>query len=275
MPVRCLSACVNAQAGTGDRFFPLTDKLNSHFKDIAGRMAMEKEILTSRDLMLIGELAASIGLEINNPLMSIMSCARTLFDESNKGSKERDIALRIIKEGGRVAEVVRSLLLFASFDEEKKIVVSLYGIVKGSLLLTEMRLRGEGIKIKLDIPNDLQKILAHPQQIQQVFLNIINDARYVLNQKYPEVYENKILEISSEEITINNHPYVKTTFCDSGVSRDKAIDQFFVPKSRRSVTGVVLDDNYRIIENHGGKLITDSKEGKFTKVCVVLPVINQ
>lgn len=138
-------------------------------------------------------------------------------------------------------------------------------------------MRKDGIRVTLDIPQDLPEILAHPQQIQQVFLNLVHNARYALNQKYPETHENKILEILGERITIQNHPYVKITFYDDGIGisakiKNEAIKPFFTTKPHGEGTGLGLSISHKIIKNHGGKIVIDSIEGEFTKVALILPV---
>ncbi|MDN3512237.1 MAG: PAS domain S-box protein [Candidatus Jettenia sp.] len=251
------------------------------FLDITEKITLQREAERSRHLASLGELAASVGHEINNPITGIINCAQILFNKSSEGSKERDIADRIIKEANRIAGITGSLLSFArqSDAKEKKSIVSVHEIITNTLVLTEAQLRKEGIMVKLDVSPKLPQIIAHPQQIQQVFLNAISNARYALNQKYLEAHDNKILEIIGEETTIDNRPAVKITFYDHGTGipariRDKIMEPFYTTKPRGKGTGLGLSISYSIIRDHEGWLIIDSVEGKFTKVSVVLPAFK-
>ncbi|GAB63669.1 MAG: PAS domain-containing sensor histidine kinase [Candidatus Jettenia sp.] len=251
------------------------------FLDITEKITLQREAERSRHLAALGELAAGVGHEINNPITGIINCAQILFNKSKEESREKDLARRIIKEGNRIANIVHSLLSFARRDtREKKSVVSIREILYETLILTEAYLRKEGIRIKLDIPHNLPAIAVHPHLIQQVFLNVINNARYALNQKYPEANDNKTLEISGEEVTIDDRPYVKMMFYDQGIGipariKDKIMEPFFTTKPTGKGTGLGLNVSHNIISNYRGKITIDSKEGEFTKVTIILPAISQ
>ncbi len=246
--------------------------------DITEKIILQKEAEQSRHLASLGELAAGVGHEINNPITGVINCAQILFNKSQEGSKERDLASRIIKDGDRIARIVDSLLSFARpGSKEKKSIVSVNEILSDTVILTGAQLRKEGIKLKVDIPQKLPEIIANPQLIQQVFLNAINNARYALNQKYPETHDKKILEIIGEEIMMNDHSYVKVTFYDHGTGipahiKDKVMNPFVTTKPNSKGTGLGLSLSHKIVNDHGGKLMIDSIEGEFTKVSVILPV---
>lgn len=248
------------------------------FWDITEKVTLQREAERSRHLASLGELAAGVGHEINNPITGIINCAQILLNKSKNGSREKDIASRIIKEGNRIASITSRLLSFARMDNfiEKKTIVNIGEVLSDTFILTETQLQKEDIKIRIDLPRGLPGIIAHPQQIQQVFLNTIINARYALNQKYPGTHDDKILEILGEKIVIDDHPYVKITFCDHGIGipthvKDKVMEPFFTTKPRGVGTGLGLSISCRIIQDHGGKLMIDSIEGKFTKVIIMLP----
>ncbi|TLD42751.1 MAG: Signal transduction histidine kinase [Candidatus Jettenia ecosi] len=251
------------------------------FLDITEKITLQREAERSRHLAALGELAAGVGHEINNPITGIINCAQILFNKSKEESREKDLARRVIKEGNRIANIVHSLLSFTRRDtHEKKSMVSIREILYETLILTEAYLRKEGIRIKLDIPHNLPAITVHPHLIQQVFLNVINNARYALNQRYPEANDNKTLEISGEEVTIDNCPYVKIMFYDQGIGipariKDKIMEPFFTTKPTGKGTGLGLNVSHNIISNYHGKITIDSKEGEFTKVTIILPARSQ
>ncbi len=250
------------------------------FWDITEKILLERAAERSRHLAALGELAAGVGHEINNPMTGIINCAQILFNKSKEGSREKDISSRIIKEGDRITNIVHRLLVFSRpiNKEEKRSIVRIHDILSDTLILTESQLRKEGIRLQSYIPRDLPAIFVHPQQIQQVFLNILSNARYALNKKYhgKGITGDKVLEILAKEIAIDNQPHVKLTFYDHGTGipsdiRKKIMSPFFTTKPRGEGTGLGLSISYNIIKDHGGKLMIDSVEGKFTKVIVILP----
>ncbi len=247
------------------------------FWDITEKVALQMEAVRTRHLASLGELAAGVAHEINNPITGVINCAQILSDRSSDGSKDKDIANRIIKEGKRIADIVNNLLCFSSpRGSKEKNNVSIHEILSDTLIMAETQLEKEGINLRLNIPRTLPKVIAHHQQIQQVFLNLISNARYALNQKYTDTHENKILEISGEETTMNNNRYVKITFYDHGTGIpsnmiDKVMDPFFTIKPRGRGTGLGLSISHGIIVEHGGTIAINSIEGEFTKVAVALP----
>lgn len=251
------------------------------FWDITEKVSLEKEAILNRQLAALGKIAASVGHEINNPLTGIINYAQILFNNSVEKSKEKDIASRIIKEGNRIANIIKILLSFVRPCErkEEKGIVGIPEILSETITLAGSQLKKEGIKVKLAIPATLPGIIAHPEQIQQVFLNVISNALYALNQKYPETHDDKILEISGEEITIDGHSYVKITFYDHGIGipahiKDKVIDPFFTTKPRGKGTGLGLSISHSIIKDHGGKIVINSTEGEYTRIAFILPAEN-
>ncbi|MCF6158671.1 MAG: PAS domain S-box protein [wastewater metagenome] len=249
------------------------------FWDITEKIVMEKEAIRNRQLAALGELAASVAHEINNPISGVINYAQILFNKGSDGSKGKDIAGRIIKEGDRIANIVKSLLFFARNADikEKKDMVCIHEILSDTLALVSAQLRKDGVKVKLNVPKDLPKISAYPQQVQQIFLNAVSNARYALNQKYPGPYDDKKLEIFAETTT-DNYPSVKITFYDHGTGipatvKDKIMDPFFTTKPRGKGTGLGLSICDGIMKDHGGKLIIDSIEGEYTKFIIIFPVL--
>ncbi|MFV9690134.1 MAG: PAS domain-containing protein [Desulfobacteria bacterium] len=244
--------------------------------DITEKRTLQAEAMQAAHLASLGELAAGVAHEINNPINGIINYAQILIDESGAESGSGDIANRILKDGDRIANIVRSLLSFARAGKNEKSAVRISELLADVLALTGTQLRKESIKITVDIPEDLPEIIAHPKEIEQVFLNIINNARYALNRKYQGAHRDKSLEVTGERVIVKNCPYVRITFHDHGTGipdhlRDKVVAPFFSTKPKGVGTGLGLSISHGIINDHGGSLKIDSIEGKFTKVIIDLP----
>ncbi len=245
-------------------------------RDITERKQAEAETLRAGHLASLGELAAGVAHEINNPINGIINYAEILSRKSAQGSSDRDVATRIIKEGDRIANIVRSLLSFARDSKEEKKPVHVYTIMSESLALTETQMRKDGINLNINIPHDLPPIVAQPQQIEQVFLNILSNARYALNEKYNGEHDKKILEIKCSTVSIDNTPYIRTLFHDQGTGipeqiMGKIMNPFFSTKAGNVGTGLGLSISHGIVSDHNGKMIFESNEGEFTKVLIDLP----
>jgi PAS domain S-box-containing protein len=241
--------------------------------------ASEAETVRASQLASLGQLAAGVAHEVNNPINGIINLAQMLSDITGEDSKEHDVAGRIINEGDRIANIVSSLLSFARHEKDEKMSVSVVDILSDSLSLTRAQLRKDGINVVLDMPSNLPSVIANFQKIEQVFINIINNARYALNQKYSGAHEDNILTISGKTIDIEGCGYVRVIFYDSGSGipdevMDKIVDPFFSTKPRGKGTGLGLSISHGIISDHGGHLKIESVKEKFTKVIIDLPLIH-
>ena len=246
-------------------------------EEITDRRMAEAEVIRASQLAALGELAAGVAHEINNPINGIINYAQLLLNKSRQDDMGKDLAARIIKESDRIAHIVRSLLSFAREGEEDRHPVQIHEIMSDTLALTEAQLRKDGIMLEVDIPVNLPRVIAQPQQLEQVFLNIISNARYALNQKYPGEHKNKILEIRCNEIINRKRPHIRISFNDRGTGipdeiRNKVMNPFYSTKPSHIGTGLGLSISHSIIKNHGGVLTFDSVEGEYTKVIIELPL---
>jgi PAS domain S-box-containing protein len=244
---------------------------------VAQDITIQTEALRAGHLASIGELAAGVAHEINNPVNGIINFAQLLIDELEKGQMpSNDIPNMIIKEGDRVAAIVRSLLSFAREGENTMTPVKAKDILDDVLTLTMAQLTKDGIRLTCDLPDDLPDIFCNFQQIQQVFLNIINNSRYALNKKFPGSDPKKNLFIIGMTKIINNKRMVQIVFHDQGTGIpahiiDKVLNPFFSTKPAGSGTGLGLAISHGIVSNHNGKLTIESEDTEYTKVTVLLP----
>jgi len=242
--------------------------------------AREGESFRLSHLASIGELAAGVAHEINSPINGIINCAEILQDKSGKDTVEYEIAGKIIKGVESISYIVRSLLSFAREDDEEKVFVNLYEILQEALTIIRRILVKDNIKLEVNLSNGLPQIAGHPQKLQQVFLNILSNARYALNQKYPGKHEDKILEVTGEEVVIDGKSFIRLVFYDSGIGIppeiiNKIITPFFSTKPRGKGTGLGLSISHGIINSHKGILRFESRKGEFAKAIVELPVMEK
>jgi two-component system NtrC family sensor kinase len=264
------------------RAFPIkeADRVSSVLllaSDITEKMALQAEAMQACHLATLGELAAGIAHEINNPITGIINCGQILINECRAESMENDIGKRIVKEGERIGRIVTTLLSYARDDDrERRKTTSVPPILEESIILTQAQIRKEGIDLKIDLPGDLPDVDVNFQQIQQCFINIISNARYALNEKYSRRHKNKLLQITGEQVIISDRPYVRIVFHDQGVGISPQelpllTKAFFSTKPFGKGTGLGLNITDKIITDHGGSLSFESLKGEFTRVIIDLP----
>jgi PAS domain S-box-containing protein len=250
------------------------------YRDITEKKLLQAETARAGQLASIGELAAGVAHEINNPINGIINCAQLLIDDDNETQEQAEISMRIKKAGSRIAMIVRNLLSFARDPEEEPVLTHLKSVLSDSLDLTETQIRKDGIDLNIKIPDSLPMVKICSHKIQQVFLNIISNARYALNQKFPHVHEDKVFQINGEMVETNQTKYVRIIFHDHGTGipaniLDRIWDPFFTSKPPGKGTGLGLSISQAIIKDHDGRLYVDSVEGEYAKIVIDLPILEE
>ncbi|GBE01774.1 blue-light-activated protein [bacterium BMS3Bbin06] len=245
--------------------------------DITEMRVLEKEAIKSGQLASIGELAAGVAHEINNPINGIINYAQILLDETDSTSFQYDVSERILREGDRIAKIVKGLLFFARYRKGERVLARVDALVSEALQLYGAQLRKDGIFIKVYIDELLPEVVVNPQQIEQVFLNLLSNARYALNEKYPSNHKDKTIEISASEMQINDRLYLGVVFFDRGTGipddiKNRIPEPFVTTKPAGIGTGLGLSISHGIIKDHGGEILIDSELGVYTKITIILPV---
>jgi C4-dicarboxylate-specific signal transduction histidine kinase len=243
-------------------------------------MALQAEAVRSAHLASLGELAAGVAHEINNPISGIIGYAEILTQTCKRHEIETEIPARIIKEGHRIAKITGNLLSFSQNRKQLLSPVRMQTVIADALALTAKLFQRSHITVRLDIPEQLPTVMADRQQLQQVFINLLNNARYALEQINKDQHEEKIVDIQCTTILLRDRHYVRTTVSDNGPGipedvLDKICDPFYTSKPRGKGTGLGLSISYGIIEAHNGRLFFESQEGSYTKAIVDLPVVTE
>lgn len=240
--------------------------------------ALEAQLRQAQKLESIGTLAGGVAHEINNPINGIMNYAQLIRDRT-EGQDEtvEEFAGEIIHETERVAALVRNLLSFARQEKQYPSPVRLCDVVNGTLSLVRTILRHDQIAIEVDVPPYLPRISCCSQQIQQVVMNLVVNARDALNEKFSGADENKKISISATPFERDGQQWVRTTIEDHGPGipvevRERIFDPFFTTKSRDKGTGLGLAISYGIVSDHQGTLTVESKPGEWTRFHIDLPV---
>ncbi|MCE5281312.1 MAG: PAS domain-containing protein [Deltaproteobacteria bacterium] len=277
-------------AGQGPRivdvtYFPVFDDQGNvegvvlNARDITETRKLEEQLMQSQRIESIGTLAGGVAHEINNPINGIMNYAQLILDSLDKGNPAGTFAQEILHETQRIAKIVRNLLTFARHEKQSHSPARLSDIVSAVLSLIQTVMRHDQITLEVVIPEDLPKFKCRSQQIQQVLMNLLTNARDSLNERYPGFSPDKKIRLVAELIHKEGRRYIRTTVEDHGVGipleiRDRIFDPFFTTKPKETGTGLGLSISYGIVRDHGGELIVESEPGQYARFHMDLCVDN-
>lgn len=242
-------------------------------RDITERHKMQEQAAENQRLASLGEMAAGIAHEINNPISGVITYAELLKDELMQNSEMHTFAGEIVREGNRIAKIVKNLLAFARKEEVEKTPNDIEEIINDSLNLFKANMKKHGVVIHKDVPESLEYIMCSRHQIQQIFINLLSNAIFALNEKYPNIEEmDKVVDLK-----IRSHrDYLRIEFKDHGMGMKKEtikriFEPFFTTKRPDFGTGLGLSVSYGIIKDHNGQIRVESEPGKWTKFTIDLP----
>jgi PAS domain S-box-containing protein len=233
-------------------------------EDITEKKKIEEELFRATKHASVGRLAAGVAHEIGNPLASISSLVQELQTEDLSAFASSSLTT-INEHVHRIARIVRNLGDFARLYPRQKIPTSLREILETTLNLVRYDKNFRKIEIRTDV-RDTPPLKIDPDQIQQVFLNLILNARDAMP-------DGGTLDIS----VMQSDGYVVMLFADTGSGiapemRDKVFDPFFSTKGPTKGTGLGLSICYSIIKDHGGTIEIDSGKDKGTRFTIRIPV---
>jgi signal transduction histidine kinase len=262
-------------------YAPFTDvdgtvKVLIMLRDITEERAHQAETMRAAQLASIGELAAGVAHEINNPINGIINYAQILQDQIDTGQNSGDILGRIIREGERIAAIVSNLLAFARDHNEEVDFVMVDTVIDDALALINHKMFKDGILVTVEIPENLPLVQVNPQRLQQVFLNLLSNARYALNQRYSGKDPGKTLIIACHRILLEDRTFVRIRFTDQGIgippeTIDKIFDPFFSTKKPGEGTGLGLSISHGLVKDFHGFLRVESVPNQFTALTIDLP----
>ncbi|MFO7937894.1 MAG: PAS domain S-box protein [Kiritimatiellia bacterium] len=249
-------------------------------RDISHRRALEAELRRSLKLQAIGTFAGGVAHEINNPIMGISGYTQIIAD-SAKDPATREYCEEIRKQTSRIHGLVKDLLGYARADEaQHPQSVALSEVVDSTLSLVRTVIRHDYIKLSVEIPDNLPHIRCRCQQIQQVVMNLVTNARDALNSRYSDSDGNKRITISAQTVERNDKQCIRLSVEDTGIGiaddvQQRLFDPFFTTKAEGKGTGLGLWIVYRIVHDHGGDIGFETEPGKFTRFNIYLPVSIQ
>jgi signal transduction histidine kinase len=236
-------------------------------KSAEERREMEQLIITDR-LASVGELAAGIAHELNNPLTGVIGFAQMVLDKDMPDGIRKDMQV-VYSEAQRAAQVVKNLLSFAQKHAPEKQLMSINSIIDKVLELRAYEQKVNNIRVNTRLVPDLPGVRADYFQLQQVFLNIIINAEYFMI----EAHNGGNLAITTERAG----DIIKVSFADDGpgIAEENLghlFDPFFTTKEVGKGTGLGLSICHGIVAEHGGRIYVESELGEGATFIVELPI---
>lgn len=242
------------------------------FRDITENMRLEAQLKQQQRLEALGTLSSGVAHEIKNPLTVILNSAE-LLERKCQSEDLRQFTDKIIRETERVAKIVTNMLAFARQEllEDPFEAVHVKDIIDPVLSIIQSVLKKDGISLEVELPDNLPPINCRSQQIQQVLMNLLTNARDAMNTRFSDRDETKkIIQIRCREFVKDNRVWIRTTVEDAGPGirpsvAPRIFDPFFTTKPRGTGTGLGLSVSHGIIADHSGELQVESVPGQFTR----------
>jgi len=232
---------------------------------------MQQELIANSRLATIGQMAAGIAHEINNPLTGVIGYSELLMKENLPEDIKDDI--KMIAEGGqRVADIVRRMLTFARQTKPMREIVSINEIIETTLEMRASAMKTSNINVTTRLDPELPKIMADGGQLHQVILNIVLNAESAMKNAHSKGK----LHVKTEEAKDD----IRVAFTDDGPGiapedLEKIFDPFYTTSEVGQGTGLGLSICHGIIADHNGRISAESKQGKGATIIVELPIIIQ
>jgi PAS domain S-box-containing protein len=252
-------------------------------KDISVQKAHKTETIKASKLAAMGELSVGVANELNNLTNGLINYTQILSDEIEEipGNKKQSVELlsNVIKEGERISQIVQQLLFFNANGSHTKEAVKINKIVEDSLALTKHQFRYDAIDVSVDFPFNVPSVKVNVQEMQHVFINLLSNARYALNQRYSGQNPNKRIEIKGEFESANGQQHLNIICTDYGVGihpniLSRVFEPFFSTKPEGIGTGLGLSICRSIMEDNNGSLEIESILDDHTTITMSLPKVS-
>lgn len=236
-------------------------------KTVDSLKTTQAQLIQSEKLSGIGEFVAGVAHELNNPLTTVMGFSELLQMGDSTPQQKRHLQM-IHQSAVRCRKIVQNLLSFSRKHQPERKAAALNKLIEESVEILAYQLRTSGIEIVTEFDAQLPLVMVDPHQIQQVFINIVNNARQAMEEHQ--------VKGSIRIYTCREGEKIKIVFHDNGpgISAEnisKLFDPFFTTKEVGKGTGLGLSICYGIVKEHGGTIVVQSQPGDGAKFIIELP----
>ena len=221
----------------------------------------------SEKLAAVGQLIAGVAHELNNPLTAILGYSQLLTSSGQIGAQGMEYSEKLYKQAQRTHRIVQNLLSFARQHKPERSAVQINQTLEDTLALRDYDLRMSNVRVHLELAEKLPMIAADAHQLQQVFLNMVNNAVDAMLEKSPDG------DLRVKTGTQPGIVYVEFTDSGPGVAdASRVFDPFYTTKPVGKGTGLGLSICYGIITEHGGTISVRKAEPNGACFRIELPL---
>jgi PAS domain S-box-containing protein len=227
----------------------------------------QEQLLHSEKLAAVGQLISGVAHELNNPLTAILGYSQLLTASGEVGARGIGYVDKLYKQAQRTHRIVQNLLSFARQHKPERVPVNVNAIIEDTLALRDYDLRMSQIQVALELSPSLPQIAADPHQLQQVFLNLINNAVDAILEV------GTVGELRARTGAEQNHIFIEFTDSGPGVKdTSRVFDPFYTTKPVGKGTGLGLSICYGIITEHGGRILVKNAPQRGATFRIELPL---
>ncbi len=250
----------------------LIDRAIIFDEDITEKWVLEAGLIQSEKMASIGQLAANIAHEINNPLAAIIANAQLMLRDMPDANEDMIESLKLIETAGvRAAKIVGGLLESAHREKHEEFEeISLNATIQDALSMVNFEIKNRSITIKSKLDKDMPTIFADKNKLMGIWINLINNALGAIESS------KGVISIS----TSYEKREFRITFSDNGKGiapehQEQIFKPFFTTKGVGKGTGLGLYVSLQVIKEHRGEMHFETKPGKGTKFIIILPDIDR
>lgn len=237
---------------------------------VSAQQAAESRLIQTTKLAAVGEMAAGVAHELNNPLTTVVGFSELVLESLPTDSPQRADMVVVLKEARRARDVVRRLLDFSRQSETLRMKADLNELIRDVLSLMQHMFHINGVSISTVFDEKLPWVFIDRNQMKQVFLNLFHNALNAM----PEGGE---LSIETRQTTRYGSPFASVGIKDNGagISSDnlsRIFEPFFTTRAGQGGTGLGLSVTYGIISEHDGAIEVESSPGIGSTFTVFLPL---
>jgi len=237
---------------------------------IEAQRAAENRLLQAAKLAAVGEMAAGVAHELNNPLTTVTGFSELVYEDLPEDSPHRQELLMVMQEARRASSVVRRLLDFARQGEPNRASLDINEVVNDVIALTRHLIQTNNVALILELDRSLPWVSMDMNQMKQVLLNLIHNGL----QAMPTGGE---MHVRTFPGTRENRQWVVMAVRDTGTGmssedQEHIFEPFFTTKGNRGGTGLGLSVTYNIVADHGGTIEVLSESGQGSVFEVWLPL---